>query len=447
MGFVTAASNLRSASYRIEEKTRWEVPKWLETLSQQLLPRAPSYLWSQAPPLFQKSQDKLRSVHLQFNPAIPLSTITLSTLFKAGSGGCGIYRNVYTKILCFDWEITMEFERNFVNHGDEALRRGTGQRSQWQLGLLPSGPTFILPNPLPKPSKKECHLHQSSPIYPPVSLKMSALDTDDSDIVVLDLHKAYMVPWNLALYMDTTINTEGIGIVTEEDSICTTALKTTIIIIYRMILLKPIRAPQDPPFMEIMIEDTKVVVLVSRIDRWKPCCPPGEEWTIETPFPAPPSRLNIHQLDRMCIKEIKSCERGRGSPASLIFIGMGCKSVDLGIVPSYSGEFHLVSTWPHSGWLQKDKSSWKGRPISPSNPMLYLQWSVLSAPSTAVALAPVSFASAPTAVSVAPQPSSGFNNPNLNPTPTPATDPYPDPDIGLGLSRLHIAELADHEMT
>ncbi|KAF9060140.1 hypothetical protein BDP27DRAFT_1430427 [Rhodocollybia butyracea] len=77
----------------------------------------------------------------------------------------------------------------------EALRKGTGQRSQWQLGLLlthpPSGPSFILPNPL----HKESHQHQSSPIYPPVSLKMSALDTDDSDIVVLDLHKPYMVPW------------------------------------------------------------------------------------------------------------------------------------------------------------------------------------------------------------------------------------------------------------
>ncbi|KAF9063624.1 hypothetical protein BDP27DRAFT_1426709 [Rhodocollybia butyracea] len=98
---------------------------------------------------------------------------------------------------------------------------------------------------------------------------------------------------------------------------------------------------------------------------------------------------------------------------------------------SYSGEFHLVSTWPHSGWLQKDKSSWKGRPISPSNPMLYLRWSVSAAPTT-VALAPVSFASALIAVSVAPQPSSGFNKPNLNPAPTPATDPNPDPDIGLG---------------
>ncbi|KAF9063626.1 hypothetical protein BDP27DRAFT_1477842 [Rhodocollybia butyracea] len=128
------------------------------------------------------------------------------------------------------WLWTKEWDD--VLTGDEPLRKGNGQLSRWQLGLLlthpPSGLSFVLPNPLHKPSRKK--IPPASPIYPSVSLKRSALNADNDAFVVLDLDKAYMQPWNLALYMDTTVNTtEGIRFVMEkEDNIYPTALKAII---------------------------------------------------------------------------------------------------------------------------------------------------------------------------------------------------------------------------
>ncbi|KAF9061092.1 hypothetical protein BDP27DRAFT_1369981 [Rhodocollybia butyracea] len=100
--------------------------------------------------------------------------------------------------------------------------------------LPPSGPFSILPNPLHKPSRKKIPL--ASPIYPHVSLKRSSLNADDDIIVGLDLDSAYVRPWDLALYTDTTINNkEGTGIVTEkEEGIYTTALKAIVTIIMKV---------------------------------------------------------------------------------------------------------------------------------------------------------------------------------------------------------------------
>lgn len=58
----------------------------------------------QALHLLRKSHDKLRNVHLQFKPTVPLSTITLSK----PNPGCGICRDTYTKILCDPARTTLQ---------------------------------------------------------------------------------------------------------------------------------------------------------------------------------------------------------------------------------------------------------------------------------------------------------------------------------------------------
>ena len=50
----------------------------------------------QALHLLRKTYDKMRNVHLQFKPAVPLSTITLSPPNPA----CGICRDTYALLLC-----------------------------------------------------------------------------------------------------------------------------------------------------------------------------------------------------------------------------------------------------------------------------------------------------------------------------------------------------------
>ncbi|KAF9059436.1 hypothetical protein BDP27DRAFT_1371484 [Rhodocollybia butyracea] len=201
MGFVTAASNLRSASYRIEEKTRWEVP--VKEIAGNIIPAitTTSTIISLVPspasiPKISRQASQRTSTIQSCHPTQYYHTFKL---FKAGSGGCGIYRNMYTKILWDEGVLagfrlgdndgsTLEsFRGKFVNRGDEALRKGTGQLSPWQLGPLlthpPSGPSFIPPNPLHKPSRKKTR--PASPIYPPVSLKSSALNANV--IVVFDM--------------------------------------------------------------------------------------------------------------------------------------------------------------------------------------------------------------------------------------------------------------------
>lgn len=50
----------------------------------------------QALQVLRKAYTKLKNVHLQFKPAVPLSTITLCEPNPA----CGICRDTYTKLLC-----------------------------------------------------------------------------------------------------------------------------------------------------------------------------------------------------------------------------------------------------------------------------------------------------------------------------------------------------------
>jgi ubiquitin-like 1-activating enzyme E1 B len=51
---------------------------------------------SQALQILRKSYSKMRNVHLQVKPAVPLSTITMCPPNKS----CGVCRDTYAKILC-----------------------------------------------------------------------------------------------------------------------------------------------------------------------------------------------------------------------------------------------------------------------------------------------------------------------------------------------------------
>lgn len=117
LDFVTASSNLRSCSYGIEGKTRWEVKgpfqhqftftgtnsRNLSEMAGNIIPAIATtnaiisgLIVLQALLLLKKSYSKLRNVHLQFKPAVPLSTIRLSE----PNSECGVCRDTYTSILC-----------------------------------------------------------------------------------------------------------------------------------------------------------------------------------------------------------------------------------------------------------------------------------------------------------------------------------------------------------
>jgi len=180
----------------------------------------------QALHLLRKSYDKLRNVHLQFKPTVPLSTITLSTPNPA----CGICRDTYTKVLCDpvrttlgdvvkgvlgdddrevgvyedkrvladpDWDDNYDRTLDslnvtggkFLSIVDEDGELGTITVA---IGGLPSthpasAPSFILPDPLPQPPRKEKPPVPAPETPPRASLKRSA---PDDDVILLDDEKS-----------------------------------------------------------------------------------------------------------------------------------------------------------------------------------------------------------------------------------------------------------------
>ncbi|KAF8650727.1 hypothetical protein AX16_005100 [Volvariella volvacea WC 439] len=99
LDFVTATSNLRSTAYGIETKTRWEVKE----MAGNIIPAIATtnaiisgLIVLQALHLLRQSYHKLRNVHLQFKPAVPLSTITMSS----PNPNCGICRDMYINAQC-----------------------------------------------------------------------------------------------------------------------------------------------------------------------------------------------------------------------------------------------------------------------------------------------------------------------------------------------------------
>ncbi|KAJ7078490.1 hypothetical protein C8R44DRAFT_825307 [Mycena epipterygia] len=99
LDFVTATSNLRSAAYGIGGKTRWEVKEMAGNIIPAIATTnaiVSGLIVLQALQILRKSYSKLRNVHLQVKPAVPLSTITMCP----PNPSCGVCRDTYAKILC-----------------------------------------------------------------------------------------------------------------------------------------------------------------------------------------------------------------------------------------------------------------------------------------------------------------------------------------------------------
>ncbi|KDR70218.1 hypothetical protein GALMADRAFT_103373 [Galerina marginata CBS 339.88] len=196
LDFVTASSNLRSYAYGIEGKTRWEVKE----MAGNIIPAIATtnaiisgLIVLQALHLLKKSHSQMRNVHLQFKPAVPLSTIRLSS----PNNECGICRDTYAPLLCDpsrtllgdvvkgvlgddDREVSVYEDKRILSDPDwednfestlESLNVTRGkfliivdEEGEWAtislaVGVLPPNHSadaspFILPSPLPKPPRK-----------------------------------------------------------------------------------------------------------------------------------------------------------------------------------------------------------------------------------------------------------------------------------------------------
>ncbi|KAF8550033.1 hypothetical protein OG21DRAFT_1525417 [Imleria badia] len=101
--FVTAASNLRSAVYYIERKTHWEVKEMAGNIIPAIAPpnaTISGLIVLQAMYLLRKSYTALKNEHVQFKPAVPLSTVNLCP----PNPKCGIRRDTYAKGIWGDGE-------------------------------------------------------------------------------------------------------------------------------------------------------------------------------------------------------------------------------------------------------------------------------------------------------------------------------------------------------
>jgi len=222
LDFVTAASNLRSAAYGIEGKTRWDVKE----MAGNIIPAIATtnaviagLIVLQALHFLRRSYEKLRNVHIQIKPAVPLSTVTLS----APNSECGICRDTYTTVLCNpartllgdvvrgilgnderevsvyedkrvlsdpDWNDNYERTLESLNVTQGKFLTIVDEEGEWgsiavALSNLPpnhsiDAPPFILPSPLPQPPLKKVKLPPPVETPPRPSLKRS-LPTEDEN--------------------------------------------------------------------------------------------------------------------------------------------------------------------------------------------------------------------------------------------------------------------------
>jgi ubiquitin-like 1-activating enzyme E1 B len=76
----------------------------------------------QALQLLRKSYNSLKNVHLQFKPAVPLSTIRICP----PNPRCGVCRDTYTKVLCDPERVTLaEIVNGVLGNGED---EGGGKR-------------------------------------------------------------------------------------------------------------------------------------------------------------------------------------------------------------------------------------------------------------------------------------------------------------------------------
>ncbi|KAG7439796.1 uncharacterized protein BT62DRAFT_976503 [Guyanagaster necrorhizus] len=221
LDFVTASSNLRSAAYGIEGKTRWEVKEMAGNIIPAIATTnaiVSGLIVLQALHLLRKSYSSLRSVHIHANkPSVPLSAIRMCP----PNPSCGVCRDTYTKVLCDpsratlgdvvkgimgddtrevsvyedkrvlsdpDWDDNFERSLESLNVSRGKLLAIADEEGEWgtitvALGLLPESyaadaPPFILPSPLPKAPRKP-----KQAVIPDSPVKMSTLKrsapTDD----------------------------------------------------------------------------------------------------------------------------------------------------------------------------------------------------------------------------------------------------------------------------
>ncbi|KAJ7176564.1 hypothetical protein C8R46DRAFT_1076671 [Mycena filopes] len=229
LDFVTATSNLRSAAYGIGGKTRWEVKEMAGNIIPAIATTnaiVSGLIVLQALQILRKSYDKMRNVHLQVKPAVPLSTITMCP----PNPSCGVCRDIYAMILCDpkravlgdvvkglmggdereisvyedkrvlsdpDWEDNYERTLESLNVARGMFLTIVDEEGEWGtisvgLGVLPAthpadAPAFILPDPLPRPPRKV----KAPPPAPEtpirVSLKRAAPDDQAGDDDIIDL--------------------------------------------------------------------------------------------------------------------------------------------------------------------------------------------------------------------------------------------------------------------
>ncbi|KXN89035.1 Ubiquitin-activating enzyme E1-like protein [Leucoagaricus sp. SymC.cos] len=226
LDFVTASSNLRSVAYGIEEKTRWEVKEMAGNIIPAIATTnaiVSGLIVLQALHLLRKSYTKLRNVHLQFKPSVPISSITLSK----PNPNCGICRDTYAVLPCDparaklgevvkglmdhdEREVSVYEDKRVLSDPDwdennertlESLNvtRGKfltivdedGERATIAVNLcsLPpnhpiDAPPFILPDPLPQPpirTKPKAPVEPSTPPRP-----MQENPQDENGIIEID---------------------------------------------------------------------------------------------------------------------------------------------------------------------------------------------------------------------------------------------------------------------
>ncbi|GJE92396.1 ubiquitin-activating enzyme E1-like protein [Phanerochaete sordida] len=127
LDFVTAGANLRAAAYGISGKSRWEVKE----MAGNIIPAIATtnaiiagLVVLQALHLLRKTYNKLRNVHVQFRPSLPLSTISLS----APNPRCGVCRDTYAEVLCEPSQVTLrQVVEGIIGNGD-GEDDGTGPR-------------------------------------------------------------------------------------------------------------------------------------------------------------------------------------------------------------------------------------------------------------------------------------------------------------------------------
>ncbi|KZP09553.1 hypothetical protein FIBSPDRAFT_801990 [Athelia psychrophila] len=227
LDFVTAAANLRGFAYGIERKTPWEVKEMAGNIIPAIATTnaiVSGLIVLQALHLLRKAYTALRNVHIQFKPAVPLSTINMCP----PDPRCGVCSDTYAKVLCDparvtlrtvvegilgpgggdgtgsrevgvyedkrvlsdpDWDDNMERTLESLNVTRGKFLTIVDEDGAWGtiaigLGVLPpnhpvDAPAFILPSPLPLPPRKERPATPPPPCDPATSKKRNAPDDDE----------------------------------------------------------------------------------------------------------------------------------------------------------------------------------------------------------------------------------------------------------------------------